>query len=741
MSVVYCAERIGADVEQTVAVKLLQRRLQAGDAEQRFRAEGQVLASLDHPNVAQFLDGGVTEGGRPYLVMEHVDGEPLTDYAETRDLALDARLDLLEQVLEAVETAHRQLVVHRDLKPSNVLVTETDDGTPRVKLLDFGIAKLLDDSLPVTRPRTQTGHPLMTPEYAAPEQLLGGDVTTRTDVYQLGVLAYELLSGTRPLDLSGKSLTEMERIITEEAPPPPSERAAEASRANPLRGDLDTILRKALRKEPERRYRSVEALSADLRRYRQDEPVEARPATLRYRARKFVTRNATGVGVAAAFLAVLVLAGTMLVRQRNRARRNAERARQKAETAEAIAEFMRGILGRNPSAPYKSNDFTGDGKMFINSPWASTVKEEMRANLNRLDEWTDDPLARAAVLHSVGQMLKDNRLNSWADSLLHRSLAIRRAHLSPSDPATVRTLGVLAHSKFIGGRTDSARVYLRRYLQHREQAGVRTRRDSARHAILSWRYAVTLPDSARRARTFRRALRRVDEVFGPRSIQRGKALLRYKSHVRSPAPRLLEEALSIFQARLDTLTPDLSYTHLRLAEDYVATGRIEPGLRHARTAIRQFGQQDTPRWYRFTRIEYADLLQAAGRFEQARSILREVRAWQRDHLPPVHKQRPYLLRVLATIDLKQDRYEAAASRFRRAIRINTQLSGPMFTENRMNRYRLARTLIEQGNREAAVDLLQKNAGYGGEPGKWVRKSRQLLSKMRSSSATSRSSGS
>jgi serine/threonine-protein kinase len=344
MSVVYRAERADAGFEQTVAIKLLRHRLGSDKARQRFRAEQQVLASLDHPGIAQFIDGGVTDGGRPYLVMEHVEGAPITEYARENDLGLDARLALTEQAAEALEAAHRQLVVHRDLKPSNVFVAETETG-PQVKLLDFGIAKLLGDTLPVTRPQTRTGRRPMTPSYAAPEQVTGDEISTQTDVYQLGMLAYELLAGRRPFDLKDTSLAEAERIITEKRPPKPSERAtSEGASPTELRGDLDVIVRKALRKEPGRRYQSVEALVADLQRYRRDEPVEARPATLGYRTRKFLRRNRAGVAAAAAFLAVVAVSAVLLIQQRNRAQREAERAQREAQKAEAVSGYLTDLL-------------------------------------------------------------------------------------------------------------------------------------------------------------------------------------------------------------------------------------------------------------------------------------------------------------------------------------------------------------------------------------------------------------
>ena len=425
MSVVYRAERAHGEFEQTVAVKLLQRRLHSGGAEQRFRAERQVLASLDHPHIARLLDGGVTEGGRPYLVMEHVDGLPITEYADDHDLSVEKRLELLKQVLGAVEAAHRQLVVHRDLKPSNVFVTETDEG-PRVKLLDFGIAKLLDDSMPVTHPETKTGHHRMTPAYAAPEQVCGDEITTATDVYQLGVLAYELLAGTRPFDLSGKSLTEIERTILEAEPPAPSTAAREGSgRAADLRGDLDTIVQTALRKEPGRRYASVEALAADLERHRAGTPVEARPATLRYRARKFVTRNATGVGVAAAFAALIAVAGALLVQQRNRARANAERAQENARRAQREAATAREVTGFlvdlfRASDPYQTGETV-------------TARDLLRRGQRRADRLDDQPAVQARMLGAMGQAYEGRGNVEMADSLLKAALAIhRRREASPS---------------------------------------------------------------------------------------------------------------------------------------------------------------------------------------------------------------------------------------------------------------------------------------------------------------------
>ncbi len=328
MGAVYAAERADGQFEQHVAIKLVRWDADTRELRQRFHTERQILADLHHPNIARLLDGGVTEDGLPYLVMEHVDGQPITNYCTTHALPIDARLELFRIVCTAVHHAHQNLVVHRDLKPSNILVTA--GGT--VKLLDFGIAKLLDARAAATKsvtPATRTGMQVMTPECAAPEQVRGGPITTATDVYQLGVLLYELLAGRRPYQVRGLAPSEIERIICTEPPTRPSvavtrrippegsspmsspDTLANWPRPARLRGDLDTIVLKALRKEPERRYSSAEQLADDVRRHRNGLPVTARRDTFTYRAAKFVQRHRAGV--LAALIVFVSLVGGIAV--------------------------------------------------------------------------------------------------------------------------------------------------------------------------------------------------------------------------------------------------------------------------------------------------------------------------------------------------------------------------------------------------------------------------------------------
>lgn len=355
MGAVYLAERDDQHFTRRVALKLIKRGMDTDFVVQRFRNERQILASLDHPNIAGLIDGGATEAGLPYLIMEYVEGQPITKYANNHNLTTVERLKLFRTVCSAIQYAHQNLVIHRDLKPSNILVTKA--GEP--KLLDFGIAKLLQADGGAEPELTATAARVMTPEYASPEQVKGQRVTTSSDVYSLGVLLYELLTGSRPYRVKSRQPEEIAKAICEQEPMKPSqafggrwplirgngqsangkvqsagtEPITHSAVRNPklLRGDLDNIVLKALRKEPHRRYASVEQLSEDIRRHLEGLPVTARKDTLAYRTSKFIQRNKIAVSVAALVLVTLVGGIVATTAQRNRA----ERERLRAEKGEA----------------------------------------------------------------------------------------------------------------------------------------------------------------------------------------------------------------------------------------------------------------------------------------------------------------------------------------------------------------------------------------------------------------------
>lgn len=447
MGVVYLAFRADREFQRRVALKVLKPGLDSAEVIRRFRTERQILAALDHPNIARLLDGGTTGEGLPYFVMEHVEGKPIDVYCAERRLSLAERLELFRIVCSAVEHAHRNLVVHRDLKPSNILVTP--DGTP--KLLDFGIAKLVNPEISSGPPVvTALGLQPMTPDYASPEQVRGEHVSTASDVYSLGVLLYELLTGRHPHRSRASSLAEMRRLVSEEEPEPPSlsvtRYAGDPDRGRlrrQLAGDLDKIVLKALRKDPRRRYGSVEQLSEDLRRYAEGLPVTARRSTLGYRAGRFIRRHRAGVAATAGLLVAVLGFGVAmgaLALQLSRAR---DRAEQERRRAEEVTAFLTGIF--EVSDPWRSSGET------------VTAREILDASASRLrTELAGEPLVRSSLMGTVGTIYQRLGLPDRAQPLLEASLATRRQLLGEEHPEVAEALSELAAVRQEKGEIQAA---------------------------------------------------------------------------------------------------------------------------------------------------------------------------------------------------------------------------------------------------------------------------------------------
>ena len=351
MGVVYLAVRGDDEFKKRVAIKVLRRGMDSESIIRRFRHERQILASLQHPHIATLLDGGTTPDGAPYFAMEYVEGEVVTEYCQRHRLDVTARLELFRKICAAVHHAHQNLVIHRDIKPANVIVT--GDGTP--KLLDFGIAKLVNPELGGHTVALTVDGLLMTPEYASPEQVRGENVTTATDIYSLGVLLYEMLTNRRPYKLTSNAPADVARVVCDSAPIRPStavtqladgdetrsaERAGEARLSRLLRGDLDNIVLKALSKEPERRYASVDQFSEDLHRYLSGRPVIARKDTVRYRMSKFVRRNRAAVVFASVTVVALAAGVVVSTMQARIAARERQRAEQRFEEVRGLANSL-----------------------------------------------------------------------------------------------------------------------------------------------------------------------------------------------------------------------------------------------------------------------------------------------------------------------------------------------------------------------------------------------------------------
>jgi len=466
MGQVWLAERVDGRFDRRVAVKFLSFALSSGAAAERFKREGRILGQLAHPHIAELVDAGVTPHGEPYLVLEYVRGKQIDEYCDERKLDVDRRIKLFLDVLAAIAHAHGNLIVHRDIKPSNVLVTEDGD----VKLLDFGIAKLLgDDTSPAAATQlTLEGGAGLTPQFAAPEQITGHAITTATDVYSLGVLLYLLLSGEHPAGAGPHSPAELVKAITETEPAKLSDapraryemaaikRGASTDRLRrTLRGDLDTIVGKALKKTPAERYVSAEAFAEDLRRFLRHEPISARPDTIRYRAAKFVRRNFATVTLTGAALVLVIGSLTAGLLIANRERKVAERrfvqVRQLANKFIALDNDIRGLPGStkvrmqmvSDSLEYLtslSSDIHGDKDLALEVAYAYV----------RVAHAQGDPTAP-----NLGQFAEAqenlNRAANLVDGVLEHD---------PSNRRGVFIATTIAHDRMIladvGGRRDEA---------------------------------------------------------------------------------------------------------------------------------------------------------------------------------------------------------------------------------------------------------------------------------------------
>jgi serine/threonine-protein kinase len=632
----------------------------------RFRRERQTLAALEHPNIARLVDGGATEEGEPFLAMEFVEGEPIDAWCDDRHLGLAARIRLFLTVCDAVAHAHRHLVVHRDLKPGNILVTR--DGTP--KLLDFGIASVLDAG--GVRAATAAGDRWLTPEYASPEQIDGAAATTATDVYSLGVVLYELLAGSPPYRFTTRTSQEVRTIVAETQPPTPSEavrRAAstpegrdvalargvtsrELDRA--LRGDLDTIVLCALKKEPERRYPSIDGFAADLRRHLEHHPVSARRDTLAYRAAKLVRRHALAAGLSAACLLSLVAGGVAVAWQAKRAGEERDRALLARAQAESAARFLREMLASADP---------------LHSGHSLTQAEALDAAAKRLDlEFSGQPLLRASLGDTIGTTCLSLGLFERAEASFRKALAERLSLLGPDHRDVAESRIHLASVLYAEQRLDEAEAEL-------EQAcGILRERDGPESVDLA--SATSSLGAVQRAQgrveeaeiTQRAALAIRRAAAGPESLDTAESLNNLAAVLLAEqrydeAQPLLEEALRIRRAGLGDEHPLVAQSTDNLAVVLSRKGELSAAEPMYRTALalelRAFGA-DHPD-VAVTRRSLGLLLASRGDLAEAAELLAASLAARAKLFAPADIRRVTTELDLAEVVLALGRSDLASS--------------------------------------------------------------------------------
>ncbi|HXC09340.1 MAG TPA: serine/threonine-protein kinase [Steroidobacteraceae bacterium] len=567
MSTVYRGERDDAQYQQTVAIKVLQQATLHPRLRNRLHSERHILATLDHPSIARLIDSGDLEDGTPYLVMEHVDGESIDSYCDSRTLFIRERLELFVQVCAAVQYAHRNLVVHRDIKPSNIFVT--DEGTP--KLLDFGIAKLLaPESLSHTLPVTRLQERILTPENAAPEQVLGRPITTATDIYALGVLLYQLVTGRSPYRLLSYSQLQLERAICMDDPVRPSqmvisklggEKDADRSRISDRRGlspqrlrarlsgDLDAIIAMAMRKEPDRRYPSVEAFADDLNRHLLGQPVRARQGDWRYHSSKFLRRNLLAVtGIAAVFLGLALFAGVMLWENR-RIETAREATAQERDRAQQVSAFLVDVFSQ-------ADPFNTRGK----DPTAKDLLDRGAANIS--GNQALQPEVRALLLESIGLAYRHQGLSERAIPLFEQAVAIRKQERPVDNARIAVAMANLARALSDAGRLNSAEAYLGQAVTLSESGGNTQSAETADILVQFGNFELDAKSDPRSAaKLFGRALDIYRVKVGDQNLQVAAALNGLAAAAvwlddYSLAEHYQREALGIYQATLSRNHPD-----------------------------------------------------------------------------------------------------------------------------------------------------------------------------------------
>ena len=664
-------------VRRRVAIKLIKVGMDTKEVVARFESERQALALMDHPAIAKVFDAGSTPEGRPYFVMEYVAGLPITDYCDKHKLTIRQRLELFIRVCDGVQHAHQKAILHRDLKPSNILVSEAD-GKPFPRIIDFGVSKAISQTLTARTVYTRIGTLIGTVGYMSPEQANsdGEDIDTRTDVYSLGAVLYELLSGALPLDLRKAAYDEVLRRLREEDVPKPSTRikaagedSAVAARnrggdppavARQLRGEPDAIALKALEKDRARRYASASELAADIGRYLRHEPVTAHAPSTAYRAAKYIRRHRVGVAVAAALMLLLLAFAIVQTVELRHVAQERDRATRERDRADRITQFMIGMFKISDPSEARGNKVTAREIL-------DKASREIDTGL------AQDPALQAQMMHTMATTYADLGLYPRAESLDERALAIRQKVFGPRHPETLRLKSTLAMEEYyFEGRYAEAEQMLRETLK-------------AQREVLGSQHQVTLDSMANLGNVLDQ------EAKYPEALALQQSVLDVQRRALGPENRDTVEAMLEVAGTLGFMG---------------RYGEAETIQRKGLDVRRRMLGPEHPDTLN-TMGDLATTLYNERKYADAEKIHREVLDKERRVLGPEHPNTIWTMDALADDLLELGRHADAERLAREAVGIEQRVHGPESPYYLFAELTLADVLAAEGHYQNAEKLYRE----------------------------------
>jgi eukaryotic-like serine/threonine-protein kinase len=684
MGEVWLAEQT-MPVHRQVALKLIKAGLNTREAIARFDSERQALALMDHPAIAKVFDAGATPQGAPYFVMEYVSGIPITEYCDEHRLSPDERLELLTQVCDGVQHAHQKAIIHRDLKPSNILIADVD-GKPVPKIIDFGLAKALTEKLTDETLCTRTGALVGTPEYMSPEQASTGgqDIDTRTDVYSLGIILYELLAGAPPIELRKATLEEFLRRLREEDPEKPSMKmsrydvtastdVANKRRTDPqaltreLRGELDSITLKALEKDRSRRYASASDLAADIKRYLRNEAVLAVAPSLAYRARKSARRHRVALATASTVALVLVVAAVVSFRESRRANRE-------AAEAEAVNDFLQRDLLAQAGASAQSGPATKP------DPDLKVRTALDRAAARVESKFTKQPEVEASIRGTVGQAYIDLGLYSEAREQLERATELHRRVLGAEDAKTLKSIGQLGRLAYLQGRYPEAEMLEKQVFE-------------AQLRVLGAEHPDTLTS--------------INSLAGV-YLDEGKY---------SQAEALETQNLEIRRRVSGPEHPDTLTVGMNLASVYQLEGKYAQAealnVQTLEIQKRVLGSEHPHTLMSMNNL--ALLYDEEGKYAQAEPLLMQTLEIKKRVLGPEHPETLLSMNNLADVYGHEGKFVEAKAILAETLEIQKRVLGPGHPDTAITMYSLGGLAARRGDRDEAIAYLSESVDHGLTP--------------------------